>query len=368
MKKKNTKILVFGLYAVAVILVIIGIFLIRSAMTPKTSNTGLSASKISKQYKAKDSVGEELETTEIKKEGVYHLSGEYSCIYINASGDVQLNLENATISCTTGPAIYVEDADAVYITLTGENTISATTTDELDGAIYSTDDLIFSGEGSLKVTSNYDGIVSKDTLIIQSGNYTVEADDDGIRGKDNISITEGTFKITSKEDGIKSTNEEESGMGTIAIDGGTFTINAGDDGIHAVGSLDINNGTFEINAVEGLEGSIVRINDGTINITSSDDGINASQKSSYYTTGTEIHGGNITITMGRGDTDAIDSNGYLTITGGTINIIGQSSFDYDGELTYTGGTIIVNGVTTNTVTNQMMGGGPMGGGPGGRGR
>ena len=53
--------------------------------------------------------------------------------------------------------------------------------------------------------------------------------------------------------------------------------------------------------------------------------------------------------------------------GGTIDVTGQSPFDYDGSCTYTGGTIIVNGQETNTVTNQMMGGhmGGQGGGPGG---
>ncbi|MBR3436559.1 MAG: hypothetical protein IKG97_02260, partial [Lachnospiraceae bacterium] len=67
-----------------------------------------------------------------------------------------------------------------------------------------------------------------------------------------------------------------------------------------------------------------------------------------------------TIVMGAGDTDAVDSNGDLIITGGTINITAQSAFDCDGSITHTGGTIIVNGVETNMVTNQMMGG-PMGG-------
>ena len=60
--------------------------------------------------------------------------------------------------------------------------------------------------------------------------------------------------------------------------------------------------------------------------------------------------------MGQGDTDAIDSNGNLYINGGTIDITASSPFDYDGEAKYTNGTIIVNGTTTNEITNQMMGG------------
>ena len=68
--------------------------------------------------------------------------------------------------------------------------------------------------------------------------------------------------------------------------------------------------------------------------------------------------------MGQGDTDGIDSNGDLTITGGTINVTGQSPFDYDGTLTHTGGKLIVNGSETTEVTNQYAGG--QQGGPGGQ--
>ena len=47
------------------------------------------------------------------------------------------------------------------------------------------------------------------------------------------------------------------------------------------------------------------------------------------------------------------------MNGGKIDITGQSPFDYDGIAEYNGGTIIVNGTTTNKITNQMMGGGMM---------
>ena len=61
--------------------------------------------------------------------------------------------------------------------------------------------------------------------------------------------------------------------------------------------------------------------------------------------------------MGQGDTDAIDVNGNLYINGGTLNINARSPFDYDGTAKYNGGKLIVNGVETNEITNQMMGGG-----------
>ena len=63
----------------------------------------------------------------------------------------------------------------------------------------------------------------------------------------------------------------------------------------------------------------------------------------------------ITIKMGQGDTDGIDANGDIYINGGTINITGNSSFDYDGKAEHNGGTIIVNGSEIDTISNQFGG-------------
>ena len=52
-----------------------------------------------------------------------------------------------------------------------------------------------------------------------------------------------------------------------------------------------------------------------------------------------------------------DSNGNIIINGGTIDITGQSAFDYDGNAQYNGGTLIVNGQQVSSIPNQMMGGG-----------
>ena len=99
-----------------------------------------------------------------------------------------------------------------------------------------------------------------------------------------------------------------------------------------------------------------------MDITATDDGINAGQKSKALSVGITVTGGEISIDMGAGDTDAVDSNGYLTITGGTISISAQSPFDADGTISWTGGTIYVNGSQISSISNQMMGGGMMGGG------
>ena len=119
----------------------------------------------------------------------------------------------------------------------------------------------------------------------------------------------------------------------------------------------------DIDAAEGLESTQVEINDGTINIAASDDGINAGQKSDAYDIVLTFNGGNTTINMGQGDTDAIDSNGDLYINGGTIDITAQFAFDFDGVGQMTGGNVTVNGQTVTQLTNSMMGGGGRGGAP-----
>ena len=75
----------------------------------------------------------------------------------------------------------------------------------------------------------------------------------------------------------------------------------------------------------------------------------------------EINDGDITVVMGAGDTDGIDSNGNIIVNGGTVNVTGSSTFDYDGSAQYNGGTIIVNGQQVSYIPNQMMGGGWNGG-------
>ncbi len=279
----------------------------------------------------------------ISKAGIYHITGTISNGYIHVNADekeeVKIILDNVSITNVNGPAIYIESNGNTYIELVGENKISATTTEALKGAIHSKADLKISGSGSLTVTSSIHGIVCKDDLEIDGGAFVITAGEDAINTNDSA-----TFK------------------------GGNFTIKASGDGIHTDGYLEIDDGTFNITAQEGLEGTYVKINGGDITISASDDGVNAANKSTDYSVTFEMNGGSLTISMGQGDTDGIDSNGNLYINGGTLTITGQSPFDYDGEAKYTGGKIIINGSETTEITNQFAGemGGPGGQQQGGR--
>lgn len=313
----------------------------------------------------------------ISSAGVYVISGsaKETTVIVDAADEdkVQLVLDGLTITNTDFPCIYVRSADKVFITTTDStNTLKVTGSFISDGdtntdaVIFSKDDLVLNGVGSLIISSTDNGISSKDDLKITGGTVSINCTSDALEANDSIRIADGNITIVTKKDGLHAEYDEDNSVGYIYIGGGSLNITASDDAIHATTVVQIDGGEIKLTAREGIEGTYVQINGGTINISATDDGINAGRKSTAYAVTIEINGGYTTIRMGSGDTDAVDSNGNIYVNGGTIDITAQSSFDYDGTAKYSGGTIIVNGVTTNTITNQMMGG-PGGGGFGGRG-
>ena len=323
-------------------------------------------------------------TATITAAGTYLLSGilENGTIIVDAGkGDkVQLVLNGVTIQSDTFAAIYVRQADKVFVTLADStvNTLSnggaftAIDDNSVDGVIFSKDDLTLNGTGKLVIpSSGKHGVVSKDDLVITGGAYEITVSSHALSGKDSVSVADGTFTLTAGKDGIHAENSDDAEKGNVYLADGTMTIQAGSDGVSASGLLQVDGGTYSINGSEGIEGTYVRVNDGTIDIYATDDGINAARKSSAYTPTVEINGGELTVEVGPGDTDGIDSNGNLIITGGTIRVTGNSTFDIDGSITFTGGTVYVNGTQVDTIPRQMMGGrGGMGamGGRGGMGR
>ena len=88
------------------------------------------------------------------------------------------------------------------------------------------------------------------------------------------------------------------------------------------------------------------ISDGTVTMHSTDDGVNASLDDGLAdqnaTPSITINGGIVKVYA---DADGLDSNGDLTITGGTTTVVGPTtvdngSFDADGTFTITGGTVV----------------------------
>ena len=310
------------------------------------------------------------QTIDITEEGVYVISGtaKNCTVKVNApdNAKIQLVLDGVSITNDDFPAIYVVSADKCFVTTTDkQSTLSVSGSFRSDGdtntdaVIFSKDDLVFNGTGTLVISSaNGNGISGKDDIKVTGGTYEITSKLDSIEANDRILICAGTFTVNSEKDALHCENDEDKTLGIIVISDGTFKITAKSDAIQGNTAVTVDGGSFELKAAEGIESTLITINGGKLNITSSDDGINAGNKNKSNSTPTiEINGGDIKITMADGDTDGIDSNGDIIVNGGTVDITTSgSSFDYDGTASYNGGTIIINGTQTDNIPQSMMGG------------
>ena len=322
-------------------------------------------------------------TIDITESGTYLISGTAKNCTIRVDAKekdkVQLVLDNVSITNEDFPAVYVVSADKCFITSTGSSTLSVTGefradgTTNTDAVIFSKDDLVFNGTGSLSVISaKGNGIAGKDDIKVTGGTYTIESNLDSIEANNSISIKDGTFTIKTGKDGLHSEDSEDNTAGFIYIGGGKLTIDAKSDGIQGTTFVRIDGGTIKITGSEAIEGTYIVINDGNLDLYGSDDGINASRNSKTYSTPTiVVNGGYLKVEVGRGDTDALDANGDIYVNGGTIDVTanGMSSFDYDNEAEFNGGTIIINGEEVDQIPQSMFGPGGNGGwgNPGGQG-
>lgn len=313
-----------------------------------------------------EAAGSQLTITE---EGCYLLTGSLSdgSVLVELADDTakaQLVLDGIDINNSNGPAILIENADKVFITLAegSQNKVSDGTTHEIgedendhDGVIFSHEDISLNGSGSLVVDANYDnGIVGKDDVRITSGNYVITAEGHGIQGKDCIKILDGSFDITTGADGLHSSNDEDDTLGYLGVGGGNYSIAAGDDAFHAESALLIAGGTIEINeSYEGYEGRSISITGGISNIIASDDGINAATGDNLSDDQGFMGPGGAQPNPGAQQnptaTPTANSSGecFFEMTGGYLYIkAGGDCLDSNGSFTISGGEVIAECVAT----------------------
>lgn len=316
----------------------------------------------------------------ITKAGTYKFSGTFTGQIVVNAGDsdkVQLVLDNASITKEGSAALYIINADKVFITTVKgtENTLSSTgefaSSDDatnVDGAIFSKSDITFNGSGTLNVKcESKHGIVTKDDLKITGGTYNITSASQGLSGKDSVRIAGGNITVTSGTDGIHSENTDDTEKGYVYISGGTLNITSGNDCIDASGTVDIKDGTFTFKAgggssekttgdsTESYKGikadGVLTISGGTFDIDTLDDAIHSSAD-------VTVSGGTLDISTGD---DGIHSGNNTVVSGGEINIAkcyegleGQTVTVSGGKVTLTSSD---DGINAAGGDNQGVGGG-----------
>ncbi|MGC3981980.1 MAG: carbohydrate-binding domain-containing protein [Steroidobacteraceae bacterium] len=323
------------------------------------------------------------------------LTGSYTkTVTLYSNNKFKLTLNGVNIASTNGPAINVQSGKRAFVTLANgtSNVLSAPSTwtartlsdgsaMDMKSALFAEGALIFSGTGSLSVTSTAKhGIASDDHIRLRSGTITVSATaKDGVRANDSFVMDGGSLAVTAAAGkGVKVEGKEDDvqPLGFIAINAGTLTVNSYDKAVTASWEsaedgdtttltddpdprVTVNGGTITLTttatptsdlAPEGLESkSTLTINDGTLIINTTDDAINAANA-------IVVNGGRIYAHATKND--AIDSNGTMTITGGIIVADGASGaeggLDCDNNtFKVTGGTFIGIGGRNSSVTASV---------------
>lgn len=327
-------------------------------------------------------------TITLSEEATYLVSGtlDDGMIVVNADdkAKLQIVLDNASITSSYSAALYVLAGDKVFVTLAdgtsntlaNGGTFTAIDDNNIDGTVFSKQDLTFNGSGSLTVTSPIDhGIVCKDDLVFTGGTYTVNSASHGLDANDSVRITQSSISVTAGKDGIHAENSDDSSLGFIYIKDGSFDISAEGDGISSGNSMQINDGTFSIVTGGGSENSTKQSSDswgdfmgghggmgrpggmggkrpGRSTANSSDSSSSASSsntstaesddsstsiKAIKSTDDMLINGGTFTIDS---SDDSVHSNASITVNGGIFTIAsGDDAFHADETLTIAAGTI-----------------------------
>lgn len=309
-------------------------------------------------------------TATITDEGTYIISGtlDDGMIVVNAedSDKPQLVFDGVTIHSETSAPLYIIEADKVFVTLADgtENTLSnggsfeAIDENNIDGAVFSKQDITFNGSGTLTVNSPADhGIVCKDDLVFTSGTYVVNSASHGLDANDSIRICNASLTVDAGKDGLHAENSDDTSLGFVYVLSGTLDIEAEGDGISAGSYLQVEGGTFSIVSGGGSVNGTKESSDswggfmggghghGGTDFTSDTDS-SASDEDSTSIKGIKAAGSvqiqNGTFTIDSAD-DAIHSNTSVFIHGGTFEIAsGDDGIHADETLTITDCTMNIS--------------------------
>lgn len=299
----------------------------------------------------------------VTEEATYIISGELSdgMIIVNApdTAKLQLVFDGVNITSKTSAALYIIEADKVFITLADgtKNTLanggSFTSADDnnIDAVLFSRQDLTMNGTGDLTVTSPAGhGIVCKDDLVITGGNYVINSAFHGLDANDSVRIANADFTIDAGKDAVHAENTEDTSLGFVYISSGNIKAEAEGDGIAASAHMQIADGTIDLLVGGGSENGSKEHSDffggfmgggrhGRMypddmqTDTSTIDESSTSMKGLKAANGMLISGGNITVNSAD---DSIHSDASLTVNGGNFTVAsGDDAVHAEDTLTVT---------------------------------
>ena len=302
----------------------------------------------------------------ITEEATYVISGELTdgMLIVNAKDTAKLQLifDGVNITSKTSAALYVLEADKVFLTLAEGTTntlanggsFTAIDDNNIDGALFSKQDLTLNGAGSLTVTSPAGhGIVCKDDLVVTGGTYTINSASHAVDANDSVRISAATFTIDAGKDAVHCENIDDAEKGFIYISSGSIKAEAEGDGIAAGAYLQIESGTFDLLIGGGSENSSqassgnyggfmgggghggMRPGSSQSSATTTDES-GTSMKGIKAANSLLISGGTFKIDSAD---DAVHSDISVTINGGTFEIAsGDDAIHAEESLTITAGT------------------------------
>lgn len=320
-------------------------------------------------------------TVTITKDATHIISGSLNdgMIIVDApdTAKLQLVFKSVSITSETSAALYIKEADKVFVTLEGESILEnggefkAIDDSNIDAAIFSKQDITFNGTGSLDVNSPVGhGIVGKDDIKFTSGSYNIASSSHAINANDSVRVKNASITADAGKDGIHSENNDDSTKGYVYIESGTFQIESEGDGISAGNYLQVKNGTINIVAGGGYENGTKessgdwgdfgggfgdgRMNGGGMRPQSkTTDGVSVTQTATTSTTddssssmkgikagnSISIEAGNFTVDSAD---DAIHANISISIKGGTFEIAsGDDAIHAEESLTVSDGKITI---------------------------
>ena len=320
-----------------------------------------------------DSVQINGSTIIIKEEATYVISGSLNGMLVvdtPETAKLQLVLNGVDITSETSAALYILEADKVFLTLADgtSNTLAnggsfvAIDDNNIDGALFSKQDLTLNGSGSLSVTSPAGhGIVCKDDLVLTGGTYVVNSASHGLDANDSVRIADANITIDAGKDAIHCENSDDTAKGFIYISGGTIKAEAEGDGIAASAYMQIVGGTIDLLVGGGSENGTKEHSDsfggfmgggpGGMGGRPGQPGSNNSQDTTTEEASTSmkglkaansmlISGGSITINSAD---DAIHSDMSVIINGGTFTLAsGDDAIHAEDTLTVTAGKIDIS--------------------------